>query len=162
MSMFKWLAGGVLAILAGVLLFFFLRPKADDIATGDPETRIIAYLNKNVRPGQPVLVTELYNNVFTSAEEREALQRLYDVFLKIPAAAAEIYTKSGKIPTLMELSSEFQLKVPGELDVLLRAMESDPRVPRFFERDPATGEITNIHVDRITSDERFGRSLRNR
>ncbi len=30
-------------------------------------------------------------------------------------------------------------------------MESDPRIPRFFERDPATGEITRINVDRITN-----------
>jgi len=162
MTMFKWFAVAVLAILAGVVLFFFLRPKPEDVATGDPETRIIDYLKKNVRPGQPVLVTELYNNVFTSPEEREALQRLYDVFLKIPASAAEIYMKTGKIPTLEELSSHFQLKIPGEMDVLLRAMESDPRVPKFFERDATTGEITKIYVDRIASDERFGRPLRNR
>ncbi|MBI4472161.1 MAG: hypothetical protein HY646_05800 [Acidobacteria bacterium] len=158
----KWLAAAVLAILVGVVLLFVLRPNAEDAATGDAETRIIAYLKENVRPGQPVLVTELYNNVFTSTEDREALQRLYDTFFSIPASAAEIYTKTGKIPTLEELSGHFQFKIPGEMEVLLRAMESDPRVPRFFERDPATGEITSIDVDRIASDERFGRPLRNR
>lgn len=161
--MSRWLVPAVLAILVGVVLFFFLRPNAaEDAATGDPETRIIAYLKKNVSPGQPVLVTDLYNNVFTSPEDRDALQRLYDTFFRIPAAAAEIYTKTGKIPALEELSAQFQFKIPGEMDVLLRAMESDPRIPRFFERDPATGEITSIDVDRIASDERFGRPLRNR
>ena len=160
--MSKWVAAGVLAILAGVVLVFILRPDGENAATGDADTRIVAYLKKNVRPSQPVLVTELYNNVFTRPEEREALQRLYDAFFKIPASAAQIYTNTGTIPTLEELSGQFQFKVPGEMDILLRVMESDPRVPRFFERDAATGEITRIDVDRIASDERFGRPLRNR
>lgn len=140
-------------------MFFVLRPKPP---AGDPETRIVAYLKENVRPGEPVFVTDLYNNVFTSAEEREALQQMYDAFFKIPAAAAEMYMKTGKIPSLDELSRRFEFKIPGELDVLLRVMESDPRAPRFFTRDPATGEITSIDVDAIAADERFGKPLRNR
>ena len=162
MSMFKWIAAAILVISAGVVLFFSLRTRTESVSNSDPEARIVAYLKKNIKPGQPVLVTELYNNVFTNPEERDALQRLYDVFFKIPASAAEIYMKTGKIPTLEELSNQLQLKIPGEIDVLLRAMESDPRVPQFFERDPATGEITRIDVNRIASDERFGRPLRNR
>jgi hypothetical protein len=162
MSMFKWLAAAVLVIGIGVILFFSLLPRTEDVGNGDPETRIVDYLKKNVRPGQPVLVTELYNRVFTRREERAALQQLYDIFFKIPASAAEIYMKTGKIPTLEELSNQFQLKIPGEMDVLIRVMESDPRVPKFFERDPTSGEITRIYVDRIASDERFGRPLRNR
>ena len=143
-------------------MFFLLRRDRQDAPRGDAETRIIAYLKENVRPGQPVFVTDLYNTVFTTTDEREALQRLYDAFFKIPAAAAQTYTETGKIPTLQELSDQFQFKVPGEMDVLLRIMESDPRVPRFLQRDPATGEITSIDVDRIASEERFGKPLRNR
>jgi hypothetical protein len=45
---------------------------------------------------------------------------------------------------------------------LFRTMESDPRMPRFFERDSSTGEITRIDVDRIAADEKFGKPLRNR
>ena len=160
---YRWLAAAVFAIVVGgVVLFLILSPAAENAQTDDPETRIITYLKENVRPGQPVLVTELYNNVFTTSQEREALQRLYDAFFKIPASAAEVYMKTGKIPTLAELSGQFGLKIPGELDVLLRIMEADPRMPQFFERDPVTGEITRIYVDRIASDERFGRPLRNR
>jgi len=88
------------------------------------------------------------------------LQRLQNMFFKIPASAAEIYAKTGRIPTLNELSDQFQFKVPGEMDVLLRIMESDPRVPKFFERDPATGEIMSIDVDRIAAEERFRQPLR--
>ena len=160
--MFRWIAAGLLGVVVAVAVFLFVRTQARDAKpTGDPETRIIDYLKENIRPGQPVLVTELYNNVFTSPEERATLERLYGAFFKITAAAADSYRKSGRIPTLQELADQFQLRIPGETDLLLRIMESDPRMPRFFERDPATGEITRIDVDRIVSDERFGKPLRN-
>src|SRR5438552_18323463 len=32
-------------------------------------------------------------------------------------------------------------------DVMLRIVESDPRMPRFLERDAATGEIETVHVE---------------
>jgi peroxiredoxin len=38
-------------------------------------------------------------------------------------------------------------------------MESDPRVPRFLTRDPKTGEITRVDVERIKADPKFGRAL---
>ena len=37
------------------------------------EVRVVEYLKANVRPGQPVVVSELYNTVFTGPEERTAL-----------------------------------------------------------------------------------------
>jgi hypothetical protein len=161
MSKTRWIvaASFIIPLIAGVS-FFLLRSGRERVPAGDPEERIVAYLKENVRPGQPVFVTELHNNVFTSPEERAALQRLYNVFFQIPAAAAQVYKQTGKIPTLQELSDRFELKIPGEVDVLLRVMESDPRVPKFFERDPVTGEITSIDVDRIAAEERFGRPLR--
>jgi hypothetical protein len=160
--MSKWLIAVLLALLAGFAALFYFRASGEETATGDPESRIIAYLNENVRPGKPVLVTELYNTVFTTPEEREVLERLHSLFFRIPASAAQIYMATGRIPTLQELSDQFQLKLPGEMDILLRIMESDPRVPMFFERDQATGEIVSIDVDRIASDEQFGKPLRAR
>jgi hypothetical protein len=153
----NWIVAVAFVLGVGVGLFFLSRPTS---APPDPEARIVAYLKENVQPGQPVLVTDLYNNVFTNPEEREALERMYDAFFRIPATAAEIYSSTGRLPSLEELSRHFQFKVPGELEVLLRVMESDPRAPRFFTRDPATGEITSIDVDAIAADERFGKSLR--
>jgi hypothetical protein len=158
--MARWLVS-VLAILLGVLAFFYFRPNPEDDVTGDPEAKIIAYLRENVSPGKPVYVTELYNTVFSTPQEREVLERLHKDFFNIPATAAKIYMQTGKIPTLQELSDQFQYKVPGEMDVLLRVMESDPRVPKFFERDPSTGEITSIDIDRIAASDQFGQSLRN-
>lgn len=158
----KWIISAALVFLIGVGVFVYVRSRGEkeELATGDPETRIVAYLNKNVRPGQPVLVTKLYNEVFTTPEDRESLQRLYNKFFMIPAYCAEFYMKNGKAPTLKEISDQFQLMVPGETDVLFRTMEADPRMPKFFERDPGSGEITKIYVDRIVADEKFGKPLR--
>src|SRR5438477_13130843 len=83
----------------------------------DPETRIIEYLKSNVKPGRPVIVSDLLNNVFKRPEEQQALQRLFNTFFKIPMAAAQFYTQTKKIPTLQQLSDQFGFRVPGELDV---------------------------------------------
>jgi hypothetical protein len=124
-------------------------------ATGDPETRVVEYLKKNVTPGKPVLVTELYNTVFTVPEEQKAVKRLYDATFQLPAFVAMTQKSTGKIPTLMEITTHFNFQVPGTTEVLLRVLESDPRVPPFFERDAATGEIKSVNVDLIRSADRF-------
>src|SRR5262245_13787495 len=104
------------------------------------ETRVIDYLKANVTPGKPVIVSDLYNNVFKTPEEQKVLERLYNTFFKIPMFIVQYNTGSKKIPTLREISEQFNFKVPGEADVILRIMESDPRVPKFLNRDPKTGE----------------------
>ncbi len=43
------------------------------------EDRIIEYLKDNLKPGSPVVVSKLHNEVFTSPEERKALDRLYNI-----------------------------------------------------------------------------------
>jgi thiol-disulfide isomerase/thioredoxin len=123
------------------------------------ETRVVEYLKANVRPGQPVVVSELNNSVFTSPEERAALNRLFNTFFKMPLYLAQHLAAAGKPPTLREISEQFHFEVPGEADVMLRIMESDPRMPRFVTRDAATGEITGVDVDRILAHPRFGKAL---
>jgi hypothetical protein len=122
---------------------------------GDPEARVVAYLNENVKPGEPVLVTDLYNDVFTTPEEQQAVKRLYDALFKLPAFVATTQMSTGKIPSLKEISSHFSFQVPGTTEALLRVLESDPRVPRFFERDSSTGEIKSVDVDLVRNTERF-------
>jgi hypothetical protein len=126
--------------------------------TGDPEARVVEYLNKTVSPGKPVLVTELYNDVFTTPEEQKAVKRLYDALFQLPAFVARTYVESGKIPTKDEIAAHFQFQVPGTTEALLRVLESDPRVPPFFERNSA-GEITAVDVDAIRNADRFGPPL---
>jgi hypothetical protein len=128
---------------------------------GDPEERVVAYLKANVSPGKPVLVTELYNEVFTTPEEQAAVKRLYDATFELPAFVAMTQIKTSKIPSLQEITNHFNFKVPGTTDVLLRVLETDPRVPTFFEREPSTGEIKAVNVEAIRNADRFGRPLQN-
>src|ERR1700756_2563158 len=119
------------------------------------ETRIVEYLKANVTPGKPVVVSDLYNNVFKTPQEQKVLERLYNTFFKIPMFIVQYNAGSKKIPTLKEISEQFNFTVPGEADVILRIMEADPRVPRFIERDPKSGEITRIDIDRIKASPQF-------
>ncbi len=125
----------------------------------DAETRVVNYLKANVKPGQPVIVSDLVNNVFKAPDEQQALQRLYNTFFKIPNAIVEFQERTKRIPTLKELSDQFAFKVPGEMDVILRIMESDPRIPKYMTRDARTGEITKIDVAVIRADPNFGKAV---
>jgi thiol-disulfide isomerase/thioredoxin len=42
---------------------------------------------------------------------------------------------------------------------MLRIMESDPRMPKFIARDPATGEVTSVDVQEILAHPKFGKAL---
>src|SRR5437879_5477343 len=117
------------------------------VQASNVETRVIDYLKANVTPGRQVVVSDLYNNVFKTPEERKVLDRLYSTFFKIPMFIVQYNTASKKIPTLKELSEQFNFTVPGEADVILRIMEADPRVPKFIERDPKTGQTTKVRSE---------------
>jgi len=123
------------------------------------ETRIVEYLKKNVTPGRPVVVSELANKVFTKPEEQKVLERLYNTFFKIPGFLVQYNTSTKRIPTLREISEQFHFTVPGEADVILRIMEADPRIPKFLERNPKTGEITKVNVDIIKAIPQFNRVI---
>jgi thiol-disulfide isomerase/thioredoxin len=125
----------------------------------DPETRVVEYLKANVAPGKRVVVSQLYNEVFTAPEERAVLDRLFNTFFKIPLYVAQYQQSAGRPPTLAELSEQFSFSVPGETDVILKIMQSDPRMPAFLERDPGTGEITRVNVEAILAHPRFGKLL---
>ena len=123
------------------------------------EARVVEYLKAHVQPGQPVVVSELYNDVFTAPDERAALDRLFNTFFKIPLFVARQQKATGRPPRLAEIQEQFHFLVPGEADVMLRIMESDPRMPRFLSRDPRTGEITSVDVDAVLAHPRFGKAL---
>jgi thiol-disulfide isomerase/thioredoxin len=125
----------------------------------EAEARVVEYLQTHVKPGRPVVVSELYNTVFTGPEERAALNRLFNTFFKMPLYLAQHRKAAGKPPTLAEISEQFRFEVPGQADVMLRIMESDPRMPKFLTRDPATGEITSVDVETILAHPRFGKAL---
>lgn len=125
----------------------------------DAETRVVEYLKANVKPGEPVMASRLANEVFTAPAERQALDRLFKTFFKIPLFLAQHQRRTGRPPTLAEISEQFAFRVPGEADVMLRIMESDPRLPKFFARDAKTGELTRVDVETILADARFGQAV---
>jgi thiol-disulfide isomerase/thioredoxin len=125
----------------------------------EADAKVVEYLKAHVKPGQPVVVSELYNTVFTAPEERVVLNRLFNTFFKMPLYMAQHQKAAGKPPTLAEISEQFRFTVPGQADVMLRIMESDPRMPRFIVREAATGEIASVDVEKILAHPRFGRAL---
>ena len=127
--------------------------------SADAEARVANYIREHLQPGQPLLVTDLYNKVFTKPDERQALDKLYKAFFRIPLFVAEYQDAIGSPPSFKVIAQQFDLRSPGEADVLLRVMESDPRVPKFFTRDPQTGAITRVDVATIRSDPRFGQAV---
>ncbi len=127
--------------------------------SADAETRVIDYIREHLQPGQPLLVNELYSKVFTQPDERQALSKLYNAFFRIPLFLAQYQEKYGSPPSLKTISQQFDLRTPGAADVLLRVMESDPRVPHFLSRNGQTGEIASVDVAMIRGDPRFGQAV---
>ncbi len=125
----------------------------------DPETRVLEYIRDHLHPGEPLIVTELYNKVFTQPEERKALNKLYNAFFRIPLFVAQFQERFGAPPTLKVIAEQFDLENPEAADVLVKVMESDPRVPRFFTRDAKTGEIARVDRQKILSDPRFAKAI---
>ena len=124
----------------------------------DAETRVVAYLNANVKPGQPLDVSSLAS-VLKTPEEQKVLQRIFNTIPRIPATIFEFETRFGRIPRLQELSEQFDFRIAGEMDLVLRLMESDPRLPRFLARSPVTGEIFRMDVAALNSDPKTAESL---
>jgi thiol-disulfide isomerase/thioredoxin len=123
------------------------------------EARVVDYLRKNVTPGKPLVVSELYNNVFTTAEERKVLDRLFNIFFKIPIFVAQYKAGTNRTPTLADIARQFNLGVPGEAQVLLNIMDNDPRIPKFISRDAVSGEITGIDIEAVKKDKRFSQAI---
>lgn len=143
-----------------VALFLAVQSPAAAPAPGaSPEAAIVEYLKTNVKPGAPVVVSTLFNEVFTGEAERKVLNRLFNTFFKIPLFIVQAHKARGIPPSLKEISEQFAFTIPGEADVILRIMESDPRIPKFLDRDPLTGEILKVDAERILAHPRFGKVL---
>jgi thiol-disulfide isomerase/thioredoxin len=151
----------IFKFLAFFILGFFSLVSLASISLGETaaEKKIIDYLKANLKPGEPVLITKLYNEVFTSPEERQVLDRLYNTFFKVPIFVAQYYAASHKPPTLQEIAHQFNLPVEGEADVILKIIEYDRRIPKFIARDPKTGEITAVDIEKIKADARFNKVM---
>lgn len=128
---------------------------ADELAA---EKKIVEYLKEHVKPGERVLVSEL-NKVFKSEVENKLLSRLFNTFFKIPLFVAQYTASTQQTPTLADISRQFNLRVEGEAAILMTIIDSDPRVPKFIQRDATTGEIVSVDVEAVKRDRRFGQIL---
>lgn len=147
-------------LIVFLLFTLFISPVNGMTQTSlDVEEQVVTQLKGLIQSGKPVIVSKLYNEVFTSPEERKVIDRLYNIFFKVPLFLTQYYKNSKKPPTLSELSEQFSLKVKGEADLILSIMESDPRVPKFISRDAQSGEITRIDIEKIQSDPRFNKVI---
>ena len=149
----------VFALTLGLAAVAGLGPAQDVQDKADPEHRIIAYIKESLKPGEPLIVSKLYNEVFTAPEERAVLAKLNGAFFRTPLFIIEFESREGRLPTLGEISGQFDFYGDEEADVVLSIMESDPRVPKFITRDPATRELTAIDVEKVKADERFNQAV---
>jgi cytochrome c biogenesis protein CcmG/thiol:disulfide interchange protein DsbE len=148
-----------LVILISLVLICFSVPSLPEASRLVAERKVVDYLQANLKPGEPVVVSKLYNEVFTTPGERSALDRLYNIFFKVPFFIAEYYATSKKPPSLQEIAHQFNLPIQGEADVILKIIEYDRRVPKFISRDPKTGEITAVDLEKIKADPRFNQVI---
>lgn len=134
-------------------------PGAQEKQSLETEKRIVQYLKEHVKPGERVIVSDLYNSVFKTDEERKVLNRLFNTFFKIPLFVAQYKASTDQVPTLADISRQFNFPIEGEASVLLSIIDSDPRVPKFIERHPKSGEIISVDIEAVKKDRRFGQIL---
>jgi thiol-disulfide isomerase/thioredoxin len=151
------LALSIPILAAIVLAASSVLAAAEDPA--DTERRIIAHIKEKLKPGERLIVSQLYNEVFTAPEERAVLDKLNAAFFRVPLFIIEFESREGRLPTLLDISGQFGFYGPEEADVVLSIMESDPRVPNFITRDPETRELTAIDVEKVKVDERFNQAV---
>ena len=143
--------------LAPVLAFFLTVPAAAATQGSDAERRILEYVRDTLQPGERLLLSALVER-FEAPDEQQALGRLNDVFFRMPLFIAEFEGREQRLPTLAEITGQFSLYGVEAADIVLRIMESDPRVPKFLVRD-ADGNLVSIDEDMIRADDRFARAV---
>ncbi len=123
----------------------------------DAERRILEHVRDTLQPGERLLLSALVER-FQAPEEQRALDRLNDIFFRTPLFIMEFEGREGRLPTLAELAGQFSLYDESAVDIVLRIMESDPRVPRFLTR-ANDGSLVSIDHDLVRADERFATAV---
>ena len=143
--------------LALLLLLVPAVPAASAAQHEDAERRILEHVRDILQPGERLLLSALVER-FQAPDEARALDRLNDVFFRTPLFIVEFEGREGRPPTLSELAGRFSLYSEEAADIVLRIMESDPRVPKFLVR-AVDGNLVSIDEDMIRADERFARAV---
>lgn len=119
------------------------------MAQPDVETRVLLGVQKMMKEtGGRVTFSDLYNDSRFDKEEKAFLGRLYEVFFKIPPYLKNYHEENGAVPSRSQIGSHFGIS-PTSVELLLRVMQSDSRVPPMFVRNPETGEIAALKLEAI-------------
>ncbi len=113
------------------------------------ETMVLKKVQEMMRSsGGRVTFSDLINDQSFAERERQFLARLYETFFQIPGFLKSEFESTGKVPTRGELASGFGISM-ASVELLLRVMEADRRVPPLFDRDAETREISSLKLDNI-------------
>ncbi|GAB4248557.1 MAG: hypothetical protein Kow00109_24670 [Acidobacteriota bacterium] len=148
----RWLlvAAAVVVLAGGLASGTSLGPAGQADPAGSPLRKVLAKVQSMLAAGGTLRFGELYNSPDWTPEEKAVLGRLYETFFALPAYVQERTERGGEPPRLRELADHFGFPVPV-IAMLLEVMEKDPRVPDLFERDPATGEIRQVHRENLAA-----------
>ena len=95
-----------------------------------------------------VVFSDLHNSKELTADERDYLDRLYEVFFALPAYLQSESRAADKIPTIHDIAEDYRIH-PEAVRLLLTVMMSDSRMPKLVSLDEATGEIESIDMKEI-------------
>lgn len=109
------------------------------------EKSVLDNVQKIVQQGGEIVFSDLYNNPLFTAEEKAFLGRLYETFFKIPALLKSEFESTDRIPTRQDLATKLDLSVQS-IELLLRVMESDRRIPPLYDRNPESNEIESLRL----------------
>ncbi len=137
-----------IAVLSCLAVFLLLDVPDFAGPSPDLEADVLSKIGAIYQQQGRINFSELYNNSAFSAEERDYLGRLYEVFFAIPGFLLSEQQSTGRLPTQTEIAQSFGIGRKS-VALLLSVMEKDPRVPRMFTRDPAGGEIRSIDAAAI-------------
>jgi peroxiredoxin len=127
-----------------VVVLSLALPVAGAGSDGAVHSRVHSEVRAMMKAGEGrVLFTDLWNGTALGAPEKEYAARLYEVFFALPGNVQGEIKATGTPPTRAAIAANFGLTVDG-VDLLLAVMTSEPRMPKLFRLDPATGEIRDV------------------
>jgi thiol-disulfide isomerase/thioredoxin len=95
-----------------------------------------------------VVFSDLHNSKELSADEREYLDRLYEIFFAVPAYLQSESRAADKIPTIDDIAKDYRIH-PEAVRLLLTVMTSDSRMPTLIILDEESGEIESLDMKEI-------------
>ena len=139
----------------GIVTVSMMLTSSAALGADDAQRAIISYIKTHSKPGERLVLSHLFNEVFTSDEERVALEKLTSAFFSIPLFLVQFEQTEGRLPSLTEIADNFAFYGPEAAAVVLSVMAADPRIPDFFDQDPKSGELIKIDVGKIRESENF-------